>query len=136
MSDASEHESSDVDPLDLDRFVGKTFACIDDPAAFWRSLTPSQALALLRKAPRVAGSWIERSSPEYGGARWARHDSDGIHIAMVDRTGDWNGPALWGYRIRRGLDDVFTTTHLGESTEVDAKTACDAALRERGWVLE
>lgn len=54
--------SDTAEDLEIDRLVqertGQSHRVyrIDDPAAFWSSLTPAQALALLKAAPKVAGA--------------------------------------------------------------------------------
>lgn len=95
---------------------------ISDPVAFWQSLTPAQALALLKAAPEVASGWIELDD----GNTHERHDREGRWLIAV-----WAiGADKWRVR-RRHAPSADTVTGLDE-----AKANADAVLRAEGWVLE
>lgn len=76
-----------------------------DPAAFWASLSPAEAYALLRAAPKVAGPW-ERTPH----GTWHR---DGIKPCPI----------------------TAAITNRDVATEPNVATVRDADLRAAGWLL-
>jgi len=96
-----------------------------EPEAFWSALTPAQALALLRAAPKVAGAWTSLGKSAY------RSDHAGRVIAAAT-------PAPWcGAHSAQTTADGATATLATERVDTldGAKAAADAALVAAGWVL-
>lgn len=88
-------------------------AAISDPSAFWSALTPAQALALLRAAPKVAGPWERTENGDYR-----------------------RGP--YGHRAASVFSDKWSTSEAGgedTGSTKNARAAADAALRAAGWLL-
>lgn len=96
---------------------------IGDPAAFWSSLTPAQALALLRAAPKVAGPWFDT---EHGSIRPGV--AEGRWAAVVTPPSRFEAR----YTFRVDGDDGWTT--FAQSLDA-AKAEADETLRQDGWVL-
>lgn len=114
--------------------------CIADPTAFWRSLTPTQALALLKAAPRgVATAWhmtepCDCGCGQVGPTNVYRRENLAsgdsymtacVHVAHDDSK--WQA-TTWVGEYVHGLG-LFDTSDA-------AKSAADAALLAEGWVLE
>lgn len=105
---------------------------VNDPAAFWRSLTPAQAAELIDSAPRVAGAWHITKDHD-GGEYWQRLFIRPLHpydtpsqIAFVGLDGSWGASRNWDMG-----DDAE-----GRAASVDvAKATADEVLRSKGWVL-
>ena len=90
-----------------------------DPKAFWASLEPAHAIALIDAAPRVAGPW---EHPFHG--TWVRQHGAGVYL----------------------LDDIFTAkVQVGSLIEMrslgrfytveEAQQTVDAWLLANGWLL-
>lgn len=107
----------DCEDLDVQAILrARALAEIGDPSAFWSSLTPAQALALLRAAPKVAGPWRQTGSAvaeRQGAFGWA---------AGANATGRWG---------LSGSDNRYADVETLDA----AKAAADDALRAAGWVL-
>lgn len=93
----------------------------DDPAAFWSALTPEQALALLKEAPKaVADAWT--LVPTAYVEHHVRRDQHGNRAAEIEI--DHKGP-IWR-----------TSGNWRDADTLDAaRNAADAALRAAGWLL-
>jgi len=94
-------------------------AATRNPAAFWSSLTPAQALALLKAAPKVAGPWVDDDG------RSDRFTPKAEIVASVLS-------AVSG----RFFPFITDEAQLPPNTSLDdAKKAADADLLAKGWVL-
>jgi len=90
------------------------------PCAFPLRLTITEAMSLLRTAPKMATAWEYRDESPV----WRRRDMHGNEVAAV-----FAFAGVWWRRV----DDM----NGSESESVEAaRDAADAALRAAGWLLE
>ena len=88
-------------------------------------LTVTEAMSLLRTAPKMAGKWV----PVVDGAQ--RRDAAGVVAAEVWlQSINKTGGETWIGRMMSVARDV------SGSTQQEAQDAADAALRAAGWLLE
>jgi hypothetical protein len=135
------------DPIDISRLSPGTYRLSDgrivngvplsvadavqDPAAFWASLSPVQAWATRKAAPTMlAGPWVD-GRDAYGRRSEHRHDAGGDQIAEVLTTnGETGQPVLHCYGTT--VDNWYRGTRASFD---EAKATADAALVTAGWVL-
>lgn len=91
---------------------------------FWAKLDEKTRLVLANTAPVVATSWEQ--SMDSTSTTWLRCMHGDTHVARINQ---WHGEEEW--EVSGGLMSWGSYSSL-ES----AKAACDAKLRELGFVLE
>lgn len=107
-----------IEPLDTERpvriIIGGIGYC----------LTITDAMSLLRTAPKMAGKW-EHGARDYDGAPTSkRRDSFGhVVAAVVVGSERW-----WACAPDFDMTDM--------TIDDDGRALCDAALRAAGWLLE
>ena len=126
------------DEVMIDRLVTRALADtpgvplyrVDDPAAFWRSLTPAQSRALLAAAPLIAAPWESYDGrPESGAARPGPRGA--LAVVYGRRNGDDGDERTW-HLFRSGR-----LTELGHAPSLAAaKAECDRQLIASGWLLD
>ncbi len=91
-----------------------------DPKAFWASLEPAHAIALIDAAPRVAGPWEQL----FRSATWTRQGAGGAYNA-------------WGkFEAKVQVGNLIEMKSLGRFYLVEeAMQAVDAWLLANGWLL-
>lgn len=126
--------SEQDDDFDLPDLVPGTYVRIDDddPAAFWRALTPAQARALLAAAPRVVSEW--RNEDAASNLSSVRVDTAGEIVARVspsfrDRT-LWHA-VTW---TPKGTEEGMLRADFATADE--ARRAATGALLASGWLLD
>lgn len=94
-------------------------------------LTITEAMSLLRTAPRLAGRWDMRLDDDGTAFGAFRYTATGVVAVEVwHQSTNYQGAQVW---IARGASlprDVAGATLRG------AQDAADAALRAAGWLLE
>lgn len=110
---------------DARSYVAVDGKALADPVDFWRSLSPAQALALLKAAPRVAGEWTSVSS-----YRWKRQRLL-VSAVTLDAAAIAQESVLGGF-MSWSCEGVWRNEH---PTLAEAQSAADAALIAAGWLL-
>ncbi len=110
-----------------------------DPEVIWRSLTPTQASAFLKAAPRVAGPWTDATETHSVGTTKRRVEFRYTDTSIgILNVGDvWEKPDGTGYAwIAHVSRDVYAPHAEGEALSLEAaRAACDAALVGAEWIL-
>ena len=96
---------------------------VSDPVAFWASVTPAQALALLKAAPKVAGPWEHRES-DFARRHGVSVDARPIALASA-----------YSWDTRGTSSNGKDQGGLALNDEDVAKDDADAALVAAEWVL-
>jgi hypothetical protein len=107
--------------------VGPSFPTPESASAFWAALDPQSRVMLAKTAPRVAGRWrmLRDRSWMFGTDQWRR--------GGVAEVGSFNmGGPVFFYSI----GGLRADHHLTFDSLTAAKSACDAKLRELGYLLE
>lgn len=111
-----DHTIGTVDPTDLSTVQ-----------ALWSALPPDLRLALAKTCPKVASPWGRSEYPCF---------VEGFGAVPSWERGHFGRPAWLAL-----VGDAYATSVQGQSvgnfkTLAEAKSACDAALRAQGYVLD
>lgn len=99
-------------------------------------LTITEAMSLLRTAPKMAGAWPPASGPGCGAMRADLNDRIVAVVfgaLNVDGTHEW---AAYDPSPKVGSMSAGPIKRGRAATLAEAKQAADAALRAAGWLLE
>lgn len=127
------HGGKDAMPAErkaMRRLVTLVEAIEDDPAAFWAMLTPAQALALLKAAPKVAGPWAPLASDR----RFTHRPSACVKVSNSSTYTKEIGDGGWDYGVMDACAGDTVVDLKGEG-RAEAQRRADELARRKGWVL-
>jgi hypothetical protein len=116
--------------------AGHELVDVRAPSAFWSALSPAQALALLKAAPKVAGPYVE----QHNDRTWTGEPMRLVHTAIgpldaakVGAVGPSAKRFYWSAHVGATIYDEDVWGYC--ATLDEAKAAADNALKAAGWVL-
>jgi hypothetical protein len=101
----------------------------------WNAMTPAEVFEALRAAPKVAGPW-QSPPPVRSPVRLRRShhrlDVAGDAVASECITDEWTEVIIWSDRLYGAHPEHGGNGRLRAHA---SRSACDARLRELGWLL-